>query len=308
MNSEIARATELLLRDALVAIPTETVYGLAGNALSDRAVARIYEAKGRPAFNPLIVHVSSLEQAMQYADFNDVAARLARHFWPGPLTLVLPRKPGCALSLLTSAGLDSIALRIPSHPLALELLRESNLPLAAPSANRSGRISPTSARHVYEELADKVSLILDGGDCRIGIESTVVDACGELPAILRRGMVSRESIQQLLGRPISTANDTTDTPKSPGMLQSHYAPQKPLRLNAHTVSDDEALLAFGVPLPGAMQTAQLSASRNLEEAAANLFRMLRELDATPARAIAAMPIPMQGLGEAINDRLQRAAS
>lgn len=307
MNSKIEQAIALLTHDELVGIPTETVYGLAGNAMSDRAVAKIYEAKGRPSFNPLIVHVSGVDHGMQYAEFNETALKLAKHFWPGPLTLVLPRKKNCALSLLASAGLDSVAIRIPAHPLMQELLRKVKLPLAAPSANRSGKISPTSAQHVKDDLADRVAMILDGGDCAVGIESTVVDLTGEHVIILRPGFITQEKIEDVLGKPIHKAHENREI-KSPGMLQSHYAPNKKLRLNAQAVNADEGLLAFGKPLEGAKVVENLSANSNLAEAAANLFRMLRLLDASTAHSIAAMPIPMEGLGLAINDRLIRAAS
>lgn len=308
MSSKIPQAAKLLLQGELVAIPTETVYGLAGNALSDHAVARIYEAKGRPSFNPLIVHVASTDQAQEYASANEKAKRLMQHFWPGPLTLVLLRKKDCALSLLASAGLDSVAMRMPSHPLARDLLHECGFPLAAPSANRSGKISPTSAAHVAQELQDKVAMILDGGDCVIGIESTVVDATGKQPVILRPGFITRETLESFLQQPVLVAGAGEGEYKSPGMLQSHYAPEKSLRLNATSIAAGEALLAFGKPLAGATHMENLSPGSDLVEAAANLFRMLRRLDASDATSIAAMPIPHDGLGAAINDRLLRASS
>lgn len=308
MNSKIEKAAELLKRDELVAIPTETVYGLAGNALSERAVAKIYEAKGRPSFNPLIVHVADILQVKLYAQFGEMAEKLAEKFWPGPLTLVLPRKKNCALSLLVSAGLDSVAVRVPAHPLALELLRYCNLPLAAPSANRSGKISPTSAAHVEDDLGDRVSMVLDGGDCKVGIESTVVDVTGTQAVILRPGFVTKEKLEQVLGQPILVSKGAEGEYKSPGMLQSHYAPNKKLRLNAKDLLPGEGLLAFGAPLGGAEIIENLSVSENLEEAAANVFRMLRLLDSSSATSIAVMPIPEQGLGIAINDRLSRAAN
>jgi len=301
MKDEIKKAAAFLREGKLVAFPTETVYGLGGNALSDTAVAAIYAAKGRPEFNPLIVHVHSLAEAKKYARFNAAAEKLAKKYWPGPLTLVLPRTQDCTLSLLVSAGLDSVAIRVPAHPLAQELLHEAKLPIAAPSANRSGRISPTEAAHVREELGDKVAMILDGGACAVGIESTVVDMTGDAPVILRPGGLV---IPAKAG--IHLQNDKI---KSPGMLASHYAPSKPMRINATYVRTYEALLAFGADVPdGAALVENLSPTGNLQEAAANLFRMLRRLDASHAKSIAVMPIPEEGLGIAINDRLKRAAT
>lgn len=306
MHREIKKAALLLQQNALVAFPTETVYGLGGNALSDDAVAAIYAAKGRPQFNPLIVHVVSLEEAEHYAQFNGAARLLASHFWPGPLTLVLPRLKDSPLSLLVSAGLDCVALRSPAHPLAQALLAEANLPIAAPSANRSGRISPTEAAHVRDELGDRIAMILDGGPCSIGIESTVVEL-GEKPVILRPGSITETQIRQYLPD-IQTAG-TSAAIHAPGMLASHYAPTLPVRLNALEVQPGEALLAFGPSIAHALTISQnLSLTGNLQEAAANLFRMLRRLDASNARRIAVMPIPQEGLGVAINDRLTRAAA
>jgi len=299
-NDNIKQAASLLREGKLVAFPTETVYGLGGNALSDFAVAAIYAAKGRPEFNPLIVHVRSLDEAKTYAEFNENALALAQKFWPGPLTLVLPRKKDCTLSLLVSGGMDTVAIRVPAHTLAQELLREAKLPIAAPSANRSGRISPTEAAHVREELEGRIAMILDGGACTVGIESTVVDTTGDVPVILRPGSVTREQ----LGIDFYAGSGI----KSPGMLASHYAPSKPMRLHATDVRNDEALLAFGARVPKSMLVENLSPSGNLQEAAANLFRMLRRLDASAAKSIAVMPIPEEGLGVAINDRLKRAAS
>jgi len=304
--NDIKSAAKTLRDNKLVAFPTETVYGLGGNALSDDAVAAIYAAKGRPQFNPLIVHVRSLEDANQYVEFNASALLLARHFWPGPLTMVLPRRAGCKLSLLVSAGLDSVAIRVPAHPLAQALLHEAQVPVAAPSANRSGRISPTEAAHVQEELGGRIAMILDGGPCLVGIESTVVDMTDESPVILRPGSVTEAQIKEQISNVKSFSGDGAI--RAPGMLASHYAPVKPLRLNASFTRGDEALLAFGQPWPGAKATQNLSANRNLQEAAANLFRMLRALDASDAISIAAMPIPDDGLGAAINDRLRRAAT
>lgn len=306
MDDQIAKAAGLLRAGRLVAFPTETVYGLGGNALSDAAAAAIYVAKGRPSFNPLIVHVASLEAAKRHALFNTVALRLAEQFWPGPLTLILPRRTDCALSLLVSAGLDSVAIRAPAHPLARALLEATQLPLAAPSANRSGHVSPTEAEHVRDELGDRVGMILDGGPCPIGVESTVVDVTGDAPVILRPGSITVEQLRQI------TAGVSFSVPggvvKSPGMMERHYAPSKKLRLNAREIGEGEALLAFGAPLANARILENLSEGGDLAEAATNLFRMLRALDATSARAIAVMPVPEQGLGVAINDRLRRAAA
>lgn len=311
-SKNIRNAASLLHQEQLVAFPTETVYGLGGNALSDTAIAAIYAAKERPSFNPLIVHVRGLEDAIRYAIFSEKALTLARALWPGPLTLVLPRREHCKLSLLLSAGLDSVAIRVPAHPLAQALLHEAKIPIAAPSANRSGRVSPTEAAHVQQELGGRVAMILDGGPCHVGIESTVLDATGEKIRILRPGSITAPIIEKLLGTKITSA-DANEKPTAPGMLASHYAPSLPVRLNAKTVAPDEALLAFGTPLSGAKYTCNLSRTANLQEAAANLFRMLRILDAHEGvTRIAVMPIPDQGdenaLGLAINDRLNRAAS
>jgi len=302
--SEIKKAAEHILSGKLVAFPTETVYGLGGNALMDSAVASIYEAKGRPQFNPLIVHVANISDASNYVICHETALRLAAHFWPGPLTMVLPRKSNSALSLLLSAGSDTVAMRSPAHPVARALLAEVKVPVAAPSANRSGRISPTEAAHVHEELAGRVAMILDGGACDVGIESTVLDLSIDFPAILRPGSISKEQIEQIIG----ALGEGGSALKSPGMLASHYAPIIPLRMNATSVIPSEALLAFGVPLFGTSVTLNLSESGDLQEAAANLFRMMRILDSSNATSIAVMPIPNIGLGVAINDRLSRAAS
>jgi len=298
---QIETAAEYLRAGKLVAFPTETVYGLGADALSDKAVAAIYAAKGRPDFNPLIVHVADVDAAKKYVEWNDTAQMLAGTFWPGPLTLVLSRKKDCAISLLASAGLDTVAIRVPAHPLALALLEKCGLPLAAPSANRSGKISPTLASHVQEELGGKVAMILDGGACGVGIESTIVDVTSA-PRILRHGKITREMLEKII--PI-TEQKPNGKILAPGMLESHYAPNAKLRLNATDIREGELLLAFG-----AVQNATLNLSEtaNLEEAAANLFKMLRAIDAKNPPAIAVMPIPMEGLGVAINDRLARAAA
>lgn len=299
----IARAAKVLRGGGLVAFPTETVYGLGADATDEHAVARIFDAKGRPSFNPLIVHVPDVAAAEALAVFDERARVLARELWPGPLTLVLKRRSESGLSRLVSAGLDTVAVRAPDHPLAQDLLRACGRPIAAPSANRSGSISPTLAEHVLASLGGRVDLILDGGPCRVGVESTVVDVSGAEPALLRPGGVPREEIEALIG-PLATAAEDPDAPKSPGQLLSHYAPRLPVRLNAEAAAPGEALLGFG---PGAC-TANLSASGDLVEAAANLFALLHALDDASHTGIAVKPIPETGLGLAINDRLRRAAA
>ena len=302
----IARAARLLRDGRLVGFPTETVYGLGGDATNESAVAAIFAAKRRPRFNPLIVHVPGLAEAEALAVFDGRARTLAAHFWPGPLSLVLARRSGSGLSLLASAGLDTVAIRAPSHPVAQALLRAAGRPVAAPSANRSGRLSPTEAGHVAEELGDAVALILDGGRCPMGLESTVLDLTAATPVLLRPGGVTREALAALLG---SISGLSPAAIKSPGMLASHYAPALPLRCDAAEARPGEALLAFGPePPPGFAEILWLSRSGDLAEAAANLFAMLRRLDRPPFTGIAVMPIPEHGLGRAINDRLRRAAA
>lgn len=307
-HGAIRRAAQALARGELVAFPTETVYGLGANALDARAVAKVFAAKERPRFNPLIVHVPGLAEAEEYGLLNEVARRLAEAFWPGPLSLVLKRRTTSGIAELVSAGLDTIALRAPAHPVAQDLLAQARLPIAAPSANRSGRVSPTTAAHVEAELGDRPSVILDGGPCPLGIESTVVSVVDGAPSLLRPGAVPREAIELVLGAPLVTAREG-ERGASPGQLATHYAPSTPLRLNVADVLPSEALLAFGPDVPhGALVTINLSVGGNLEEAAAKLFAALRELDQAGPETIAVMPIPAHGLGEAINDRLQRAAN
>ena len=290
----------------LVAFPTETVYGLGGDATNERAVAEIFAVKGRPRFNPLIVHVPGLAEAEALAEFDEFARQVVAKFWPGPLTLVLRRRSDSGLSLLASAGLDTVAIRAPAHAVAQALLRAAGRPIAAPSANRSGRVSPTEAAHVAEELGDRVSSILDGGRTPVGLESTVLDLSGEGPTLLRPGGVTLEQLTELLG-PIAAAGVTS--PKSPGMLASHYAPSLALRLEVVGARPGEALLAFGADAPpGFAEVLWLSRSGDLAEAAANLFAMLRRLDRPPFTGIAVMPVPEHGLGRAINDRLRHAAA
>ena len=313
-SHEIATAARLLRDGGLVAFPTETVYGLGGDAGDDTAVAAIFAAKGRPQFNPLIVHVPDLAAASALVDVNDAARKLAAVFWPGPLTLVLPRRKDARLSLLVSAGLDSVAIRSPDHSVARKLLEAAGRPIAAPSANRSTEVSPTTADHVARSFAgvsNGPEFILDGGACDIGIESTVLDLSGDVPTLLRPGGITPEQIAAVIG-PIARADRTADlgtaARPSPGMMARHYAPKRPVRLNALSVAPTEALLAFGSPLAGAAKMLNLSAKGDLAEAAANLFAMLRDLDAPRFTAIAVMPIPESGLGLAINDRLARAAT
>jgi L-threonylcarbamoyladenylate synthase len=304
----VAAAARALSERALVAFPTETVYGLGGDATDDAAVAGIFAAKGRPRFNPLIVHVPSLAEAEVIAVFDERARSVAQRFWPGPLTLVLPRRAEAGISLLASAGLDTVAVRIPDHPIAQALLRAAGRPVAAPSANRSGRVSPTEAAHVAAELGDAVAMILDGGLCPVGVESTVLDLSGPAPVLLRPGGVTFEALADMLG-PLATSADNPNAPRSPGQLASHYAPTLPLRMNAIDLRPGEALLAFGPSVPaGADETLNLSPGSDLVEAAANLFAMLRRLDRPAFGGIAVMPIPEHGLGRAINDRLRRAAA
>lgn len=306
-------AAEILRGGGLVAFPTETVYGLGADATSDDAVAGIFAAKDRPQFNPLIVHYTSDTAAAADVDFDARARRVAEAFWPGPLTLVLPRRKQSRLSLLCSAGLETQAVRVPAHPLAQRLLAETGRPLAAPSANASGRISPTEAAHVAASLGARVDMILDGGPCKVGLESTVLDLSGPAPTILRPGAVTAQDLALIVGdvaeAPQTAENGGSAGLKGPGMLSSHYAPGHPVRLEATMVADDEALLAFGPKAPaGHHTTLNLSPSGDLKEAAAHLFAYLRRLDGCDVRTIAVMPIPKEGLGAAINDRLRRAAA
>jgi L-threonylcarbamoyladenylate synthase len=301
----IAEAGGLIAKGRLVAFPTETVYGLGADATNDRAVAAVFAAKDRPTFNPLIVHFADAAAAFRTVAADGRAERLAEAFWPGALTLVLPRRPKSTVSLLVSAGLDTVAVRVPNHPVAHALLEASGCPIAAPSANPSGRVSPTTAAHVAESLGTAVAMILDGGACSVGIESTVTDLSGERPALLRPGSVTAEDIEAVIGD-LETADGGGETPKSPGMLERHYAPGLPLRLDASEAGPGEALLGFGPGAAGA--TLNLSPGGDLQEAAANLFAMMRRLDTREHEAIAVMPIPETGLGRAINDRLRRAAA
>jgi len=313
LDAEIARAALLLQQGGIVAFPTETVYGLGGDATSDRAVARIFEAKGRPSFNPLISHVPDLAAARALGEFDERAERLAQVFWPGPLTLVVRRTKDCPVSLLATAGLDTLAIRVPAHPVAQKLLRAVGRPLAAPSANRSGQISPTTAEHVRQGLGAKVDMVIDGGPCTVGIESTIISCLGEAPVVLRPGGIAREDIATALGTAVQGLNADPLVPNAPGQLSSHYAPRAKMRLNAQAPMPDEAWLGFG-PDPDEAAALPEDRRRNLSpsadpvEAAANLFRFMHELDASGAATIAVAPVPPRGLGEGINDRLRRAAA
>ncbi|MFO1154018.1 MAG: L-threonylcarbamoyladenylate synthase [Rhodospirillales bacterium] len=303
-DAAIAEAGAAIAAGKLVAFPTETVYGLGGDAGSETAVAAIFAAKNRPTFNPLIVHVGDAAAAADLTHFDERAEALARRHWPGPLTLVLRRREGAPLAHLVSAGLPTVAVRVPAHPLALALIRAAGRPIAAPSANPSGAVSPTRAEHVAADLAGKVAMILDGGPCRIGLESTVIDLSEPAPVLLRPGGLPTETVEATIG-PLERPGRSA-TPRAPGMLSRHYAPGRPLRLNAVTTRPGEALLGFGAAAAGA--ALNLSERGDLEEAAANLFQMLRALDREGVEAIAVAPIPEVGLGRAINDRLRRAAA
>ncbi|MCQ0091771.1 L-threonylcarbamoyladenylate synthase [Roseovarius sp. M141] len=298
----ISDAVSALANGDLVAIPTETVYGLAGDARCGMAVARIFEAKGRPSFNPLIVHVPDIATARLYGVWSDMAQTLAQIHWPGPLTLVLPLRADAGLSTLVTAGQDSVALRVPAHPTALALLRAFGGPLAAPSANPSGQISPTRPPHVASGLGGRIAAILDGGACGVGVESTIIGLTGA-PTLLRPGGLPTEAIEAAIGAPLARHTDG-DPITAPGQLGSHYAPNATMRLNADSAGPDEVLLGFG-PTHGA--ALNLSPTGDLTEAAANLFDHLHQMDRT-ARTIAVAPIPDHGLGRAINDRLRRAAA
>jgi L-threonylcarbamoyladenylate synthase len=308
-RGNVARAADYLRRGGLVAFPTETVYGLGADATNAVAVTAIFSAKGRPVFNPLIVHVEDLAAAERLAVVTKSARRLACALWPGPLTLVLEKRAGCPIVGLATAGLGTVALRAPSHPIALALLGAAGVPIAAPSANRSGHVSATRAAHVTADLNNERVMVLDGGATPLGVESTIIDAIGASPVLLRPGAVTRANIERVLGAALATPPEATDKPTSPGQLASHYAPAAKIRLNVRSPKPGEALLAFGAPIPTHDGTTiNLSPAGDLTEAAANLFTALRALDASGAGTIAVMPIPDRGLGEAINDRLRRAAA
>ena len=313
-EAAVAAAAGVLAGGGLVAFPTETVYGLGADAANPAAVAGIYRAKGRPAFNPLIAHVGDLAAARMIARFDASATALAEAFWPGPLTLVLPKAENCAVADLATAGLDTVAIRIPAHPVAREILRAFGGPVVAPSANISGHVSPTTAAHVESDLSGRIDLIVDGGAVNVGVESTIV-GCFDAPMLLRPGGLPRAEVERVLGRPLQQAPAEADgggtQPLAPGMLASHYAPRARVRLNAQRVEPGEALLAFGLGaisgIDAAAAVMNLSERGDLDEAAANLFGHLRALVGKGAPTIAVMPVPDEGLGEAINDRLRRAA-
>ncbi len=307
-------AAACLARGGLVAFPTETVYGLGADATNATAVAKLYAAKGRPSFNPLIAHVTDLAAARRLAVFDAAAERLAQKFWPGPLTLVLKKRIGCPVAELATAGLDSIAVRVPNHELAREIIKRLGHPVVAPSANQSGHVSPTTAQHVIDDLGGRIDLIINGGPAAVGVESTIV-ALLDRPLLLRPGGLPRDGIREVLGEDpddVPFVGLEPDSVIAPGMMASHYAPRATLRLNATDVKAGEALLAFGPHLPKgaekAIRVLNLSPAADLVEAAANLFSDLRTLDAAEAKTIAVMKVPFDGLGEAINDRLARAAA
>lgn len=314
----INEAAQILRGGGLVAFPTETVYGLGANALDGRAVAEIFAAKNRPAINPVIIHVSKREDAEKYVVVDARAKGLMQEFWPGPLTMILPKKKDGGVSDLVSAGLETIAIRMPNHPVALSLIEKAGVPIAAPSANASGEPSATTPRHVQESLGDRVPMIIAGGACAVGLESTVLDLSGAVPVIVRPGAVTAEDLEPFLGE-VAIDLGAHDKPRSPGQLLKHYAPSIPVRLKAVDVESSEGLLAFGSTKfmgikgggfardLGDEKFRNLSEAGDLNEAAANLFTMLRELDNEANTRIAVMNIPDKGLGIAINDRLRRAA-
>jgi len=306
-DAAIQEAGRRLAAGDLVAFPTETVYGLGADATSDAAVARLFDAKGRPRFNPLIIHVANPPAAAALVVLDGLAERLATAFWPGPLTLVGQRTPDCPVSYLACAGLATIAVRVPAHPVARALIRAAARPIAGPSANRSGRLSATRPEHVAADFDDRVALVLDGGPTPLGLESTVVEVVGGRATILRPGALTEEALMAVAG-PLERDEGTEGHPRSPGRLASHYAPERPLRMNATSLLPGEAGLAFGqAPAPSFADAPNLSVREDLVEAAANLFAMLRALDQGPATGIAVAPVPEEGLGRAINDRLRRAA-
>lgn len=318
-DQSIKKAADTIRNGGLVAIPTETVYGLGCNALDTNAVQKVFNAKGRPAINPLIVHVAAIAQAQSISDFTPLAQKIASYFWPGPVTLIVPKRDGAGVSNLCTAGLDTIAVRFPEHDVARKIIQLAGVPIAAPSANASGTMSPTSPRHVYDSLGDKVDMILAGGACKTGLESTVVDATGDIPVILRYGIITKEDLEQVLGVEVHDGVAAPSHVTSPGQLLKHYAPNIPLRMNAVDIEKDEALLAFGgikfmgIKTGGSAadlpqdQIRNLSESTDLEEAAKNLFSYMHDLDNSKFKGIAVMNIPSHGVGLAINDRLWRAS-
>jgi len=306
-NKTFDLAVKMLKQGDIVSFPTETVYGLGADATNSQAVAKIFEAKSRPSFNPLIVHISSAALAGQFVTMNDLSAKLAECFWPGPFTMVLPLKPECGLSDLITAGLDTVAIRVPKNETAHELLAQFGGPIAAPSANKSGNISPTSAAHVSEEFGDNINMIIDSGPCEKGIESTIAQVKNDEIILLRPGNITAAEIEEKTGIKVKTNIATTESPVAPGQLKSHYAPNSKMRLNVITPRKNEAFLAFG-PCNTSENCLNLSPDADLAEAATNLFSMMRALDHLNLKAIAVAPIPHTGLGIAINDRLERAAA
>lgn len=310
-DSSIKDAAKILTNGGLVAFPTETVYGLGADATNEAAVDSIFKAKGRPSFNPLIVHVESADKAKTLVKWSAQADAIAKKFWAGAITIILPKSDNCPVSENVTAGLSTLAVRVPSHPVALELLKAANTPIAAPSANTSGHVSPTTPAHVANDLKDAAEMILAAGACKIGLESTVLDLSAKAPCILREGSITASDIADCLGVEVACHNKNSAQPKSPGLLLSHYAPKKPLRLRAVDLSDGEGLLAFGstkfMNISPQTHVKNLSEDGDLSEAAANLFAHLRALDATDCKTIAAMDIPKIGIGHAINDRLLRAS-
>jgi L-threonylcarbamoyladenylate synthase len=305
----ISEAARLLREGGLVAFPTETVYGLGADATNAAAIAKVYAAKGRPSFNPLIAHLAGAEAAMREGVFSAAAKKLAARFWPGPLTLVVPVAATSRICDLARAGLRTIGLRVPAHPAAHALLAEVARPIAAPSANRSGHVSPVSAEHVIADLGQNIDLVLDGGPCTVGIESTIVACIDDRARLLRPGGIAREAIEAVLGAPLAVIDGrAAGGPIAPGMLASHYAPRAALRLDAASLEPGEAGLDFGGRFAPGKHVLDLSAAGNTVEAAANLYSYLRRLDASGAHTIAVAPIPSEGLGEAIRDRLRRGAA
>ena len=309
--AELAAVGKLLAEGRLVAFPTETVYGLGADATNPEAIARLYAAKGRPSFNPLIAHVPTVEAAFRLGDFPPAARVLAEAFWPGALTLVVPVSETSPVCELARAGLPSLAIRVPDHPVAQAILTAADRPVAAPSANRSGHLSPSLATHVLADLDGIIDALVDGGPTEIGVESTILGCLDEAVVMLRPGGIPREAIEAVLGYPLTEAEGDAEAPLAPGRLSSHYAPEHALRLAANRIHPGEACLGFGLPLPEGVDpalTLNLSESGDLGEAAANLYRHLRALDRLSATGIAVAPIPAWGIGEAILDRLARAAA
>ncbi|OYU48607.1 MAG: threonylcarbamoyl-AMP synthase [Rhizobiales bacterium PAR1] len=309
--AEIAEGGRLLAAGCLVAFPTETVYGLGADATNPAAIASLYAAKGRPSFNPLIAHVAHVEDAFALGDFPPSARKLAEAFWPGALTLVVPVSENSPVCELARAGLASIAIRVPDHPVATALIKAAGSPIAAPSANRSGHVSPSTAAHVHADLDGIIEAVLDGGPTRIGVESTILGCLDDTVVMLRPGGIAREAIETILGTPLAEGKGDEAAPLAPGRLTSHYAPRQVLRLDAQGIQPGEACLAFGLPLPAGATpalTLNLSERGDVAEAAANLYQHLRALDAMDAQGIAVADFPRRGLGEAIHDRLMRAAA